>query len=169
MAKAIRALVTDYEDGLGEFGSENRPKLSEKMDALEVPKELVRISLKTTTNSPLFQTDSFYVQEARLVIERIVIPKKEPVDLLPRPPQIVSLQGNLVKKYNLRSERQWRGPEMYLRILPYGTEEDRDDDEDEDEGEFEEENRGELDEFGCATGESNGSPYGIDRLPLLPD
>ncbi|XP_024007905.1 uncharacterized protein ycf45 isoform X3 [Eutrema salsugineum] len=138
VAKAIRALLTDYEDGLGEFGSEDRPKLSEKMDALE---------------------------EARLAIERIVIPEKEPVDLLPRPTKIVSLQGKLVKKYNLRSERQWRGAEVYLRILPYGT----DDDEDEEEGEAEEENVGELDEFGFASGEFNGSPYGIDRLPLLPD
>lgn len=43
MAKAIRELLTDYEDGLGEFGSEDRPKLSEKMDALEVRKEQVRI------------------------------------------------------------------------------------------------------------------------------
>ncbi|KAL1194101.1 Protein SEEDLING PLASTID DEVELOPMENT 1 [Cardamine amara subsp. amara] len=140
VAKAIRALVTDYEDGLGEFGSEDRPNLSEKMDALE---------------------------EARLAIERIVIPKKEPVDLLPRPTQIVSLQGNLVKKYNLRSERQWRGAEMYLRILPYGTEVIREDDDNE--GECEEENRGELDELSSATGESNGWPYSIDRLPLLPD
>ncbi|KAG7589952.1 P-loop containing nucleoside triphosphate hydrolase [Arabidopsis suecica] len=140
VAKAIRALLTDYEDGLGEFGSEDRLKLSEKMDALE---------------------------EARLAIERIVIPKKETADLLPRPPRIVSLQGKLVRKYNLRSERKWRGDEMYLRILPYGTEEDRDDGEDK--GEFEEENGEELDEFGCATGESNDSPSGIDRLPLLPD
>lgn len=134
VAKAIRALLTDYEDGLGEFGSEDRLKLSEKMDALE---------------------------EARLAIERIVIPKKETTDLLPRPPRIVSLQGKLVRKYNLRSERKWRGDEMYLRILPYSTEEDRDDREDE--GEFGEANGEELDELGFATGESNDSPSGIDR------
>ncbi|VYS50880.1 unnamed protein product [Arabidopsis thaliana] len=140
VAKAIRALLTDYEDGLGEFGSEDRLKLSEKMDALE---------------------------EARLAIERIVIPKKETTDLLPRPPRIVSLQGKLVRKYNLRSERKWRGDEMYLRILPYSTKEDRDDREDE--GEFGEANGEELDELGFATGESNDSPSGIDRLPLLPD
>ncbi|KAF3520011.1 hypothetical protein DY000_02063783 [Brassica cretica] len=140
VAKAIRELLTDYEDGLGEFGSEDRPKLSEKMDALE---------------------------EARLAIERTVIPEKEPVDLLPRPRKIVSFQGNLVRKYNLRSERHWRGEEVYLRILPYGMDEDKDD-EDEEEV-VEEENGGELEEFGCVTDESNGLPYGIDRLPLLPD
>ncbi|XP_022551877.1 protein SEEDLING PLASTID DEVELOPMENT 1 isoform X3 [Brassica napus] len=140
VAKAIRELLTDYEDGLGEFGSEDRPKLSEKMDALE---------------------------EARLAIERIVIPEKEPVDLLPRPRKIVSFQGNLVRKYNLRSERHWRGDEVYLRILPYGMDEDKDD-EDEEEV-VEEENGGELEEFDCVTDESNGLPYGIDRLPLLPD
>lgn len=109
------------------------------------------------------------MQEARLAIERIVIPEKEPVDLLPRPRKIVSFQGNLVRKYSLRSERHWRGDEVYLRILPYGMEEDRDD-EDEDEEELEEENGGEVEEFGCVTDESsNGLPYGIDRLPLLPD
>ncbi|CAF2139704.1 BnaA02g16360D [Brassica napus] len=143
VAKAIRELLTDYEDGLGEFGSEDRPKLSEKMDALE---------------------------EARLAIERIVIPEKEPVDLLPRPRKIVSFQGNLVRKYNLRSERQWRGDEVYLRILPYGMDEDKNkEDEDEEEEVVEEENGGELEEFGCVTEESNGLPYSIDRLPLLPD
>lgn len=110
------------------------------------------------------------MQEARLGIERIVIPKKEPVDLLPRPAKIVTLQGNLVKKYNLRSEIQRREAETYLRILPYGMDQDRDDDEYEEEEELEEENGGELDELGFATGESNnGLPYGIDRLPLLPD
>ncbi|KAH0938429.1 hypothetical protein HID58_005890 [Brassica napus] len=138
VAKAIRELLTDYEDGVGEFGSEDRPKLSEKMDALE---------------------------EARLAIERIVIPENEPVDLLPRPRKIVSFQGNLVRKYNLRSERHWRGDEVYLRILPYGMDED----EDEEEEVVEEENGGELEEFGCVTEESNGLPYSIDRLPLLPD
>lgn len=49
MAKAIRALLTDYEDGLGEFGSEDRLNISEKMDALEVTKELVKISYIITT------------------------------------------------------------------------------------------------------------------------
>ncbi|CAN8235126.1 unnamed protein product [Cochlearia groenlandica] len=136
VAKAIRALLTDYEDGLGEFGSEDRPKQSEKMDALE---------------------------EARLAIEQIVIPRNEPVDLLPRPLLIVSFQGNLVRKYKLRSERQRRGTEAYLRILPYGTDVIRDDDEEEEDDENpEEEISGDLDE-------SNGLSYGIDRLPLLPD
>lgn len=110
------------------------------------------------------------MQEARLAIERIVIPEKEPVDLLPRPRKIVSFQGNLVRKYNLRSERQWRGDEVYLRILPYGMDEDKNkEDEDEEEEVVEEENGGELEEFGCVTEESNGLPYSIDRLPLLPD
>lgn len=107
------------------------------------------------------------MQEARLAIERIVIPEKEAVDLLPRPRKIVSFQGNLVRKYNLRSGRHWRGDEVYLRILPYGMDEDKDD-EDEEEV-VEEENGGELEEFDCVTDESNGLPYGIDRLPLLPD
>lgn len=98
-----------------------------------------------------------------------MIPEKQPVDLLPRPRKIVSFQGNLVRKYNLRSERQWRGDEVYLRILPYGMDEDKDDEEEDEEEELEEENGGELEEFGYVTDESNGSPYGIDRLPLLPD
>ncbi|XP_010539164.1 PREDICTED: uncharacterized protein ycf45 [Tarenaya hassleriana] len=102
VTKALRALLTDYEDGLGEFGSEDGAKLSEKMDALEV---------RVTTTRDLV----------------------------------------------------CKGSEMCLRILPYGTNDVIDEDEDEDDEDDE------FDEFLGSTGDSDGSPFTIDRLPLLPD
>lgn len=75
-----------------------------------------------------------------------------------------------MRKYNLRFERYWRGDEVYLWILFYGMDEDKNkEDEDEEEEVVEEENGGEFEEFGCVIEEFNGLFYSIDRLFLLFD
>lgn len=105
-----------------------------------------------------------YGQEARVAIEQVVIPKGEPVELLPRSPNIMSLQIELVKKYQLQSERIGKEPDARLRILPFHMEIDEGDrvsrgtDEDD-----------ELDEFSSSSNITNGSIYSLSRLPLLPD
>ncbi|XP_062093286.1 protein SEEDLING PLASTID DEVELOPMENT 1 [Humulus lupulus] len=137
--KVIRALLSDHEDGLKDFGSVEKVKPSEKTDALE---------------------------EARLAIEQVVIPKGEPVELLPRSPRIISLQFDLIRKYQLEAEQIGSGAETQLRILPFGQT-----------IEFEEENGeqnsisddDDADDFVDDNGNSNGSPYLADRLPLLPE
>lgn len=75
ITKAILALVRDHADKDGK--SDYKLGLSENIDALE---------------------------EARIAIEQIVIPKGEPVELLPRPPHIRSCQMDLVQKYQLHAE-----------------------------------------------------------------
>ncbi|THF97443.1 hypothetical protein TEA_003432 [Camellia sinensis var. sinensis] len=67
--------------------------------------------------------------EARIAIEKVVIPKGEPVELLPRPSNIILLQKDLIHKYKLQTERVGAEPDARLRILPYQTTRD---DEDED-------------------------------------
>ncbi|KAI9086030.1 hypothetical protein K1719_032107 [Acacia pycnantha] len=139
--KAIQALVSDYEDSLKEVGSIESIKLSEKVDALE---------------------------EARMAVEHTVIPKGEPVDLLPRSSAILSLQLELVQKYQLEARKITSDSGVHLRILPnhYRIDEETfdnseaSDDPEEDEG---------LDDFASPNGNVNGSPYRLDRLPLLPD
>lgn len=98
-------------------------------------------------------------KEARIAIEQRVIPKGEAVDLLPRPSNIVLLQKDLIRKYNLKSERVASELGVRLRILPLRS---RDEEEDED------------DEYADASNplnfhdETNGSPSTVERLPLLP-
>lgn len=91
-----------------------------------------------------------------MAIEKIVIPQDKSVQLLPRPPHIISGQIGLIKKYKLKWEMVGEHPTVYLRILPLqsgiggkhvdangGTSELED-----------------LDSFGI-------SQHGIARLPLL--
>lgn len=83
------------------------------------------------------------------------------MELLPRPSNILLLQKDLIRKYKLQCERVGEEPDVRLRILPF---QDGDTDisgsEDSDD---------EPDEIFSINGESNGSPYSVDRLPLLPD
>ncbi|KAK7257174.1 hypothetical protein RIF29_30954 [Crotalaria pallida] len=137
VTKAIRALVSDYEDGLKDFASVDRIKQSEKVDALE---------------------------EARVAIEHVVIPKGEPVDLLPRSSHILSLQLDLVRKYQLEARRISGESDVHLRILPshFKTDEEVKSSE---ASEFD----GGFDDFASSNGSANGSPYSLDKLPILPE
>ncbi|XP_057457316.1 protein SEEDLING PLASTID DEVELOPMENT 1 [Lotus japonicus] len=137
VTKAIRALVSDHEDGLKGFASMDRIKPSEKIDALE---------------------------EARIAIEHIVIPKEEPVDLLPRSSHILSLQLDLVRSYQLEARRISGDSGVYLRILPshYVTDEVKTSEASEFDGEVD-------DEFASTNGSVNGTVNSLGKLPLLPE
>ncbi|KAL0001466.1 hypothetical protein SO802_015247 [Lithocarpus litseifolius] len=137
ITKGIRALITDLKDGLKHFEPVDEMKLSEKLDALE---------------------------EARIAIEQVVIPKGESIELLPRPSNVMSLQMDLIQKYQLEAERIGTESDVRLRILPHRSRMDE-------EGKISERESvtGELDDFFSASGDPNGSLYIVDRLPLLPD
>ncbi|XP_022937201.1 uncharacterized protein ycf45 [Cucurbita moschata] len=137
ITRTLRALILDQEDEGEDFESLSRTRSSEKIDALE---------------------------EARMAIEQIVIPREESVELLPRPPHILSLQMDLIRKYHLQSERIGTETEenVRLRILPLISNVD--------------ENvktlgkvdpTTEFDDFIGSAGDTNGSLYSVDRLPLL--
>ncbi|KAL5565148.1 hypothetical protein UlMin_028312 [Ulmus minor] len=135
--KVIRALLSDREDGLKNLGSVDLVKSSEKTDALE---------------------------EARVAIEQVVIPKGDAVELLPRPVRIISLQLDLIRKYQLEAERVGSNTEVRLRILPFHTRMNEG-------GETSETVAAdvELDDFVNTNGHTSGSPDHVDRLPLLTD
>ncbi|KAF9666607.1 hypothetical protein SADUNF_Sadunf16G0246400 [Salix dunnii] len=137
ITKAIRALMNSHANGLKDSRTEKNTKLSEKIDALE---------------------------EARIAVMQVVIPKGEPVELLPRSSHIMSLQIDFIKKYQLETERIGTEPEGRLRILPYQTRIDANSKFIETVG-----TDSRVDNFLSATGDTNGSPFSIDRLPLLPD
>ena len=75
----------------------------------------------------------------------------------------MSLQMDLIQKYQLEAERIGRESDVRLRILPRSRMDE--------EGKISERDNatGELDDFVSANGDPNGSLYVVDRLPLLPD
>ncbi|GFP79625.1 uncharacterized protein ycf45 [Phtheirospermum japonicum] len=137
ITKAVQALLSDYADDFEFYDSEAKANDSERIDALE---------------------------EARIAIEQRVIQKGETVELLPRTSNILLLQKDLIRKYNLKSERVASEVGVRLRILPlhgkideYGSEDEEADDATEFENLWE------------VTGDTNESALIVDRLPLLPD
>jgi len=58
------------------------------------------------------------LEEARLAVERIVIPKGQPVELLPRSSSVRKMQHELVEHYHLKSGSFGEEPNRRLRIYP---------------------------------------------------
>lgn len=58
------------------------------------------------------------LEETRLAVEQIVLPKGQPVELLPRSSVIRRMQHELVEHYQLRSESYGSEPNRRLRIFP---------------------------------------------------
>ncbi|KAL6606682.1 hypothetical protein ACP70R_042335 [Stipagrostis hirtigluma subsp. patula] len=92
--RALRALVDDHMDEFIETEDNEEVRSSEETDALE---------------------------EARLAIEQVVIPKGESVQLLPRPSTIISSQVDLIGSFSLKCEVIDQEPNAYVRILPQFT------------------------------------------------
>jgi len=58
------------------------------------------------------------LEEARLAVEQIVIPKGQPVELLPRSAIVRKMQHELVEHYHLKSRSFGEDPNRRLRIYP---------------------------------------------------
>ncbi|MFB2645928.1 R3H domain-containing nucleic acid-binding protein [Raphidiopsis sp. BLCC-F218] len=58
------------------------------------------------------------LEEARLAVEQIVIPKGQPVELLPRSAHVRKMQHELVDHYRLKSHSFGEEPNRRLRIYP---------------------------------------------------
>ena len=58
------------------------------------------------------------LEEARLAVEQIVIPKGQPVELLPRSAKILKMQHELAEHYRLKSLSFGDEPNRRLRIFP---------------------------------------------------
>ncbi|KAJ4798160.1 P-loop containing nucleoside triphosphate hydrolases superfamily protein [Rhynchospora pubera] len=89
--KAVRALVNEHVTVTDAFDGKEQVSPSEKADALE---------------------------EARLAIEKTVIPNGESVLLLPRSQPIISAQIELIESFRLKCKTVRRDNHICLRILP---------------------------------------------------
>jgi len=58
------------------------------------------------------------LEEARLAVEQIVIPKGQPVELLPRSASVRKMQHELIEHYRLQSRSFGEEPNRRLRIYP---------------------------------------------------
>jgi stage III sporulation protein SpoIIIAA len=58
------------------------------------------------------------LEEARLAVEQIVIPKNQPVELLPRSSMVRKMQHELIEHYHLKSASFGEEPNRRLRIFP---------------------------------------------------
>lgn len=87
------------------------------------------------------------------------------MELLPRPPHIISIQLDLIQKYQLEAERICSVAGERLRVLPFHSA-----------GVTKNSNTsqtvggdGGFDDLLDANGDTDGSPYSVDILPLLPE
>ncbi|XP_065013117.1 protein SEEDLING PLASTID DEVELOPMENT 1-like isoform X2 [Musa acuminata AAA Group] len=138
ITKAVGALVNEHANVSKYHKEEHEATSSEMVDALE---------------------------EARLAVEQIVIPQGKSLQLLPRPPHIIPVQIDLIKKYKLKWEMVVQEPGVYLRIFPLplqaGIGEKKSVDQVVDENI-------ELDNL-RNFGDTESSQSGVPRLPLLPE
>lgn len=77
--------------------------------------EVANLSLLTGSGS---EDEIEALEEARLAVEQIVIPRGQPVELLPRSPNIRKMQHELIEHYRLTSRSFGEEPNRRLRIYP---------------------------------------------------
>jgi stage III sporulation protein SpoIIIAA len=81
----------------------------------EPESEVLDINMFSTGSS---EGEMEALEEARLAVEQIVIPKGQPVELLPRPAQVRKMQHELIEHYRLQSQSFGEEPNRRLRIYP---------------------------------------------------
>jgi R3H domain/Sporulation stage III, protein AA len=81
----------------------------------EPESEVLDINMFSTNSS---DGEMEALEEARLAVEQIVIPKGQPVELLPRPAQVRKMQHELIEHYRLQSQSFGEEPNRRLRIYP---------------------------------------------------
>lgn len=116
MVRALRTILGMETLGSSSLLSSSRIKEEGKTKGEEISKSQV-VSRRNTVED---EVDA--LEEARLAIEQIVIPKGQPVELLPRSVQIISLQMKLVESYQLVAETAGSEINARLRILPFHLE-----------------------------------------------
>nr|WP_267384418.1 R3H domain-containing nucleic acid-binding protein [Cyanobacterium sp. uoEpiScrs1] len=84
------------------------------MDELKVPETADLHLLAREGNDDEFEA----LEEARLAVEQIVLPKGQPVELLPRSSKVRKMQHELVEHYRLQSNSLGKEPNRRLRIYP---------------------------------------------------
>lgn len=88
-------------------------RLLNREEGGNAPETIEAILAATNSNDELEA-----LEEARLAVEQIVLPKGQPVELLPRPANIRKMQHELVEHYRLKANSFGEEPNRRLRIYP---------------------------------------------------
>ncbi|MGA1602940.1 MAG: R3H domain-containing nucleic acid-binding protein [Prochlorothrix sp.] len=88
-------------------------RLLNREEVGNAPETIEAILAATNSNDELEA-----LEEARLAVEQIVLPKGQPVELLPRPANIRKMQHELVEHYRLKANSFGEEPNRRLRIYP---------------------------------------------------
>lgn len=86
-----------------------------RIDSGAIDDEPINISLFSPNGD---EDELEALEEARLAVEQIVIPKGQPVELLPRSAKVRKMQHELVEHYRLKSSSFGEEPNRRLRIYP---------------------------------------------------
>jgi hypothetical protein len=78
--------------------------------------DVLELSLFASSGSGEDESDA--LEEARLAVEQVVLPKGQPVELLPRRASVRQMQHELVEHYQLKSLSFGSEPNRRLRIYP---------------------------------------------------
>eukprot|EP00250_Pteridium_aquilinum_P015802 c22769_g1_i1 orf=859-3015(-) len=113
MVRALRSILGMETLGTGNILSPSKLKEEGKAKS-EGNAKGVNGSRKSTVED---EVDA--LEEARLAIEQIVIPKSQPVELLPRSFEIIACQVKLIESYQLATETAGSESSLRIRILPY--------------------------------------------------
>lgn len=112
MVRALRTILGMETLGIGNLASS---KLKEDgKSKSEASVKGVNSNRKSTVED---EVDA--LEEARLAIEQIVIPKSQPVELLPRSFEIIACQMKLIESYQLPTETAGSENSLRIIILPY--------------------------------------------------
>ncbi|GMH44764.1 hypothetical protein BSKO_12716 [Bryopsis sp. KO-2023] len=79
------------------------------------------------TPATLSSDEEEALAEVQIAIEEIVLPRGQPIELLPRLPTVIKMQMEIVKGYDLDCETVGSGNSMRLRILPSASNSTNDD------------------------------------------
>lgn len=156
MAQMVRALRTIF--GLETLGNSSLVSSSRtKEEGQAKVEEVSKLQIISRKNTLEDEVDA--LEEARLAIEQIVIPKGQPAELLPRSAEIIFLQTKLVESYQLVAETAGSDLNVRLRILPFhlcgnGS------------GNV---SVSSVDIPACSSETSGLSGTSVSRLPILPD
>lgn len=93
-------------------------KTLRQMLGMDEPDTIDDLELSLFAPSGSGENELDALEEARLAVEQIVIPKGQPVELLPRTASVRKMQHELVEHYRLKSDSFGSEPNRRLRIYP---------------------------------------------------
>jgi hypothetical protein len=108
-------LTKDMDSADAVLALRSHVKNHSKLRHISKARQLPIYTIKSSTGT---EDEIGALEEARLAVEQIVIPKGQPVELLPRSAKVRKMQHELVEHYRLKSSSFGDEPNRRLRIYP---------------------------------------------------